>query len=280
MKMIEADKTYLDQSLGLSCVENYYLYIMTYNQFEYRPLYANSFVSAGEIARAFCEENTTYAYFNKISRLQETSSRFGIISLTFTETLDNIISTDSYCCIRVARSFFESSYARELWRGDHYMLLCSSSNGNYLLINDIPRDEIKINQEQLFNIFDGKIICFEILKDHIPEDVKEKLLKEFLLSLSQTSPAYEFAIDHLETARDILGILRVTRKRIQQYSSLYLDTDFMTDHIQKIDKTYAMFEYMRLRNRFDYDKVNQSLFEIQENDFRVIDKLNREMRVI
>ena len=280
MKQIEATKALFDGGLGLSCLENYLLYIMAHLKFDCRILYAYSYITMSEIARAFFDEKITYAHFDKISRLQGITCDFGIIKLTSIDSIKEIDTCNGYCCIRVNSRFFEKHYVRESWRGDHYILLCNKLNDGYLILNDIPRAVIEMNSEQLLAVFDGNIFCFEFLMESIPNAIKAKLFTEFQSLLPRLNSAYEFKCNNIETARDFLGILRVTRRRIQEYCSIYFDSDFMSENITKIDKSYAMFEYMRLRNRFDYNKVNQSLSEIQENDFSMIDRLNQEMRTI
>jgi len=149
-----------------------------------------------------------------------------------------------------------------------------------MLLNDIPQDALHLDEAQLLAAFDGDAICFDVFLDTLSEESKHKLLDAFRTSSSHLQKAPAFSFDSLEVARDVLGLVRITRRRIREYCAMYFNTDFMVDYLAKMDKLYAMLEYMRLRNRADYGKVNQSFSELQEQDFEVIDLINKRMRLI
>lgn len=279
MKEIKVDKSLFDRVLGISCIENYFLYVAAYIGIDFRTMYANSYISINEIAHTFIDKKISYAFFNKISRLQNIAYELGIINLTYKSNISYISDCNCYCCIKVNRNFIKKLYERVPWRDDHYMLVCSKENEKFVLLNDIPRDVVEVRVEQLHQVYDGNIVCFKFLMKNISDDIKDKLLNQFLTSLLHPNLSCGFEFDNLEIVRDIIGIIRITRKRIREYSSIYINTDFMADYIAKIDKTYAMIEYLRLRNRFDYNEVKQSFAEIRENDLRMIGKLNREIRL-
>jgi hypothetical protein len=256
------------------------LYILSYLNLDYRFLYAKSFISIDEIVNYFCEENKGYAYFNKIPRLQNIAYDCRILKLSTDNKLTDIIGKDAYACIKVNTDFIKSRYSQQLWRDDHFLLICNIEDDKFTLVNDTPRDIIALSKTQLEKAYDDTTICINIVSDTVTVEIKEKLFIGFVNSISKDHQTISFEFSSLEIARDVLGIIRVARKRIKEYCSLYINTDFMSDYILQIDKMYAMLEYMRLRKRFDYDKIERSLSEIQESDVRIIYRIKQKMREI
>ena len=54
----------------------------------------------------------------------------------------------------------------------------------------------------------------------------------------------------------------------------------MTDYLLQLDKTYAIFEYMRVRQKVDFEKVEQMLTRVQTYDFLIIKQLNEKIQKI
>jgi len=280
MKPIEADKLLLDNVLGLSCIENYTLYILHNHGCDYRFLYAKSFVQIFDIAKALCDENIPYAYFNKIPRLQDMSHKAGLIQLSTYFDFEEAVARHEYCCIKVTPSYVRGRYSRELWRDDHFILLCNRNGDSWTCLNDNPRDVMDISTKELRSAYAGQAICICLMKKTFEACQKEDFLKEFQDSVHEAHKSYDFSLISVETARDILGVIRVLRKRMWEYCSLYFDASFMRDYLMKLDKTYAMTEYMRLRNRPDLDKINRLLEELQMEDLKTIEMVNQQMELV
>lgn len=279
MKQITADKSLLNQILGLSCLENYLLYIMKECGYHYQALYAESFVSFSDIATTLFDEAVPYAYFHKIPRLQATARKKNLLSMAITKNIEEGVSQYDYCCIKVHPDFVIERYGRKPWRDDHYILLCEQRDHKWICLNDNPRDIIELNSDILSHAYAGKTICFHRLTE-IHSSLEKRFLKAFQNTVAQPQKIYVPHINNLGIARDIIGILKTTRKRIQEYSSQYMDTAFMTDYLLQLDKTYAIFEYMRVRQKVDFEKVEQMLTRVQTYDFLIIKQLNEKIQKI
>ena len=279
MKKIRVDKSVFNRILGLSCVENYALYILIQSNYEYRFLYAESFVPFFDVVASFIVDSVSYASFNKIKRIQDIAFTEGLIGLSIFNNLKEGIDKSDYCLIKVSPNYVIGKYGRNLWRDDHYILLCDQNADNLTCLNDNPRDIIEINECELSDAYGGQVISFNTLME-IKKEYQDRLLSTFTRAILMPQRKVDFTIINIEIARDILGIIRTTRKRIKEYCSIYFATDFMAEYIARIDKVYAMCEYMRLRKRVDCDKIRLALYEIQENDFMMLDKLKLEMRGI
>jgi hypothetical protein len=279
MKPLKTDKAIFDKGLGLSCVENYLLYILAAQGVDYRPLYAQSFIPVSEIVSAFCEEGVRYAYFYKIQRLQDLASDLEAVILSSETELDAALSNYDYCCVKVTPGFVADRYGLKLWRDDHYLLICEKSEDGFICVNDTPKDIVSLRDKEFRDAFGGRTICFNIRDGFLRKEQEAVLLQNFKESVAREIQKRMCLMENLELARDILGILRIARKRIREYCSLYFHTDFMMTFLANLDKYYAIFEYMRLRGRTDYDKVNHILNEIQDCDFEIINTIKQRMEM-
>lgn len=116
------EKSILDNVFGLSCIENYLLYIMKSSNYEYKHLFHESFISFGELAKAFFEENVKYAYFDKIRRLQSVACEYELIKLHITAGFRKEVLKYDFCCVQVTSDYVKKQYGKEAWRDDHYIL--------------------------------------------------------------------------------------------------------------------------------------------------------------
>lgn len=278
MKQISVNKSLFDNTLGLSCIENYFLYILTVLNYDFRMLYAKSYVSVFDIAKALCDDTVSYAYFNKIPRLQNVACNEGFISLSNTNDLNEAVDNHDYCCVRINPDYLKKRYGLVMWRDDHYILLCEQKNNKWICLNDNPRDIIEINSDELSNVYAGQSICFSMLTN-FNDSLKVKLLTAFRDIIANQIQTYEFDVNNLETARDILGILRVTRKRLYEYCSSYIEVDFFKDYLADLDKSYTLLEYMRLRKKIDFERINQMLSQIQIHDWEIINMIKKRMEL-
>lgn len=280
MRRIEANKSLFDRGLGLSCIENYLLYILDYLKVDYRFLYAKSYIPISDVIQSLYINKNSFAYFDGIPRLQNTASEWELVRLSQETDLESILTNDFYSCIRVTPQFIRERYTRELWRDDHFIMLCEDMDNNFLLLNDNPRDLIELDRIQLNEVFSKNAICFEVLTCNDVENLKSKSLKEFISSIALSQLTSSVFVDDLEAARDITGIIRITRKRTEEYCSIFFNTEFMSEYLNQIDKLYVMFEYMRIRNRVDHIKVNQLLSELQVEDSKIFSLINQKVGVM
>lgn len=271
MKTKTFDKTELNNVLGLSCIENFFLYALKNESYDYKHLYYLSYLSLCDIASEFINNGVDYASFYKITRLQELAKNHNLIVMKYfrnTNFYNNINDCD-YTAITVKPEYIKEKYKTELWRNDHYILISQIDSEKFHYLNDNPRDSGNISFRELENIYAGEMIGFTI-KNHITEKLKKDFTKNFIDSIIIIPMRFKFNISDLLTARDILGILRILRKRMYEYCVQYITVDFYEDFLTHIDKTYSLIEYMRLRKSSDLNKINETFEEIQEKDIELL----------
>jgi len=281
MKQFEVNKSFLENLHGLSCIENYFLYFLSINNYPYKYLYYNSAISFDNIAFAFISDDVHYANFNQTPRLHKVALQNKLIKIWNYKGDDynEYILTKDYVCIRVTPEFIKDKYNIELWRDDHYILLRYLDNENYTYLNDNPRDQGVISRVELNKAYGGQMIGFEILHE-IEDDLKSMFFHKFFLSISKDEKIINLTYDNIIKARDTLGVLRVLRKRIYDYCSLYINIDFMSEYLRELDKQYTTLEYMRVRKKVDHEKVNDILKFLQERDKSVIELIKNRMGAI
>jgi len=277
----EFKKTQLNDLYGLSCIENFLLYAMKTEGYKYKHLYYESYLSMCDIINEFINNNTKYASFYKITRLQKIAADNDLIAMEFFNNTDfrNNITKYEYNTVMVNPEYIKEKYKTELWRDDHYILVAQKDSDNFYYLNDNPRDNGVISYDELRRVYSGKMIGFTI-KNEIGKELQNEFLKIFIDSVFRSSFRTEFNYTDLTIVRDILGILKVLRKRICDYCGMYIPMDFYRDFLLSIDRFYSSIEYMRLRNTIDFDKINRQFDELQEKDIELITVLHEKMRIV
>jgi len=279
MKHVEIDKTRFNNISSLSCVESYFLYILDIENYSYKHLYSHSYEGFNEICKAFFDEGMSYAYYNGVPRLQDVAQRFGLVELKGVEIpeLFAALELDGYCCVKTKPSYIKNRYNSLMWRDDHYILLTEYTGEFWSFLNDTPRDTGKLTNSEILEAYNGKMLIIRILKE-ITEEIKESLLLDFRTALSQKVKPYALCtIDNVIAARDAIGVLRVLRRRLHEYCSLYTDCEFMFEYLRELDKQYSLLEYMRLRNKVDVVKIADLFLSLQQRDCSIIESIREKM---
>lgn len=106
-----SSKKELSETLGLSCVEKYFLAWLG-RYYDVRRLYGNSFVSIGQVSNDF-SRGATYENYCHIPRLQDIAEEYGVVRHSYqlcetSEALKKICAqtSDELCLIRVNTRFF------------------------------------------------------------------------------------------------------------------------------------------------------------------------------
>ena len=160
MKPIIENLSVFTYTLGLACIENYLLYVLNINNYEYRHLYAKSFLPFFDIAVAFLKESASYAYFNKIERLVNVADKKGLIHFSAFNDLNEEIYRCDYCCLQINSEFIKERYRGQIWRDDHYYLLSAIDGDTWTCLNDNPRERIVFKYDELCNVYGGAGYCF------------------------------------------------------------------------------------------------------------------------
>ena len=278
MKRFEFDKDNLNDLYGLSCVENFLLYILKMERYSYKFLFYKSFLSFSAIVNAFYIDKVEYAYFNKISRIQDLARKNKVINMRENFILDlDFFDRYDYICVMVKPEYIKSKYNTEMWRDDHYILLSKTDNKNFNYLNDNPRNIGVISFSELENISTGRVLAFDLKKD-INDEIKKVFFNEFIIDFNADALTdLNINITDFTMARDILGIHRILRRRTCDFCSQYANIEFLTPYLNALDKHYTSLEYMRLRNKVDYNKINEIFANILQEDRNEMFKIKTEL---
>ena len=270
MREIVRNCDIFDNLFGLSCVENLLLYILKANCISYQALYYDSFITISDIEAAFIDKNESYSSFEELVRVQDIALAEGIIKIhQFDGNTLPEIDNSTYCCAMVSPEFVADKLKSKLWRKDHYILLSPADNGDVYYINDSPRHIGLMTIEELFKYYSGRAIGIEIAKSSAYIDI-ESYVRKLSNRIHLDDETYEIRCKDLLSLRDIVGILRISRKRIHALLSLQYNVDFMESYLRFIDKSYSILEYMRLRNQYDIHKIFELKEQIKTNDDQTI----------
>lgn len=255
------DLNLLDGIYGLSCVENYFLYFLKEQGYSYIPFFFDSYLSFETIIKEFVENKAEYSSFYRMTRLQKLAAEYGLIDITSKQDKKVRLADDrhfEYAAIQVKPSFIREKYERNLWREDHFILLKKVEQTLFYL-NDIPRDTNTITYEEIDQIYDGKFLKFSI-KKAIDKDLEKIFRKGFKMSLKsgelKETEVLIQKISNITLARDIIGILRISRKRV------YLYLNYLGVKEKKLEKYLDYLDMI-------YNKIETCLCEASHNRFYV-----------
>lgn len=266
------DLNLLDGIYGLSCVENYFLYFLKEQGYSYIPFFFDSYLSFETIIKEFVENKAEYSSFYRMTRLQKLAAEYGLIDITSKQDKKVRLADDrhfEYAAIQVKPSFIREKYERNLWREDHFILLKKVEQTLFYL-NDIPRDTNTITYEEIDQIYDGKILKFSI-KKAIDKDLEKIFRKGFKMSLKsgelKETEVLIQKISNITLARDIIGILRISRKRVHLYLNyLGVKEKKLEKYLDYLDMIYNKIEYIRLRKADSNQKYKEILNQVYEKD--------------
>lgn len=265
----------LENTYGFSCIENYLIYGMREQGYEYVPLFFNSYISLTDIIYEFIQNKAKYAFFYKIPRIHNIALEYGLIEKEYQNRKIINLNRESiwdYLAITVKPKYLLEKYGVSLWREDHYILLRRGEGNDIFYLNDSPRDSGLLQEQELSSLFDGMVLKFSV-KKKIDSLMKVKFYEIFLESLkcdyqkSEKEMLENLSDINIVIARDIMGVLRISRKRICEYLYNFLtDKEFTENYLKEIDIAYASLEYMRLRKQSNLAEIGKIYRKIFEND--------------
>lgn len=272
MKEVLLDRSFFNCTYGISCVENLLLYILKSNNIAYQYLFFDSFISIYDIIYDFLYKGNSFENFTPIKRIQDLAEQEQIIGIELLNTSSIPAELDNkYCCVMVQPDFIWDNYKTKLLRDDHYVLLHPCDNHNYYYINDTPRDIKKVSSDNINSYYAGRAILFDIKTD-ISKDKQKDYLRRLICKINETIlKAADLPSDILLT-RDIIGILRILRKRLVYMVSEYINTEYWQTYLNELDGLYAKIEYMRLRNKYNIETINSIWSKVVVDDIENIKK--------
>ncbi len=222
----------LAETLGLSCVEKYFLAWLG-KYYDVSELYADSFVGLSRLFDSFAC-GATYENYCDIERLQDLSEAYGIVKHKYISCSANeaaeIISAkkeEELLLIRVNTSFF-LNFKRSSWREDHYICL----NNDLSWINEYPLSEGKFDRKEFEKIYDGALCIYSLGDLNITpiSRNKEAVCNQCFEELPKVS---------LEKFEGALGIFRISRKRLLIAPDIPRSAkEILSEEIKLADKLY------------------------------------------
>lgn len=254
-------KRAVSDALGLSCVEYYFLaWLSQYYQVE--RLYAQSFVPVKQVFEDFAH-GSRYESYGGIPRVQDTAERYDITGHGFYEVpadkARKQIATqgrDELCVVRVNDAFFENS-KRRAWRDDHYV----AADGKLGWVNEYPLSDGTFTESEFDRMYGGAVCMFFLkdLKAEPNDEVTDKIAGQDFDGINTDISAEAF-----ERA---LGILRVTRKRLQRfYRNNTRVKDILSEENMLLDRLYFTACIKRIKKQA-YGKT-----EIADGIDRIVQK--------
>ena len=226
---------YMKNSLGISCVEIYFLALLKEKKMSYGRMYRESFVEIADVIADFERARCSYATYNGLRRLQDIARGDNLIDMEFgTGKLKKDYDAVLY---GVRPDYKQSGFMP--WRDDHYLL---KYGGKYY--DCYPPSEFIVQND---SIFDGRLIGMTTgpaLWGIRGYDVLAEI--KYRISLSKYKPAgIILTPDNLEYVRDALLIAKISRERTNEV----LQDEILAEEIKEIAKLTGMIELYRQRAR-------------------------------
>ena len=246
------NKKEISEALALSCVESYFLaWINRY--YEVSNLYGNSFISLKQVFDDF-SHGAMYQNYCYLPRLQDIAEEYGVVKHEYhacsaKEALEllKVQADDDLYLIRVNTAFF-TGYKRSSWREDHYICV----NRNLEWINQYPLSEGGFTEKQFMEVYDGAVCVYKMEDGTV--DLPDYVSWQYT---TQDFDVQELpgSLGALESA---IGVLRVSRKRLEQYYSANMKVKtLLREEITCMDKIYFDVHLRRLKEikKEEVDKV-------------------------
>ena len=276
---------------GLSCVENHVLSILRANNEQIEYTYYNCAVPLNILYQTMVIEGIHQENFNTLERIQNALKKLGIINIikmnpmVFDEVLRGLNNKkeNEFFLLRVVPSFTKNKLNARGLRDDHFVYVEPCGDG-YQVINDIPEKRIVLTAEQLEEYFDGEYFKLSIKRklneDDINKlwDMREYKPENFIRFNIVADDLYK--IDNVgKRLRDLTGVYKLLRYRMADYYGKYLDTTFISENMEKIEKIYSMFEYYNLKPYIPVEKYESLFIKLYELDAYLLMRLRREMEL-
>ena len=242
----------LSNTLALSCVESYFLAWLS-QFYDVVRLYSESFIPIQRVFYDFAV-GAKFEEYKGVPRIQDVAERWGITEHIFCRNLSpeqalEIVyrqKEENLCLVRVNNVFLKQ-YKRKTRRNDHFIAIGRGLNW----INQYPLSSGRFSVPEFSQCFGGSIFNFNILNLNQKPIVRcaEKIC-------SQKFSESDIPTMSLQNLEDALGILRITRKRLEKfYNSMELAKAVLSAENKLLDKLYFDVGLAKLRK-----KENKSAF--------------------
>lgn len=271
--------------LGLSCVENHVLLFLMQNGIDIRPLYEDSLISLSDMIKEKIVFGKKYTDKGSVPRIHEHLSEAGYLLMK--PENKNAVSLlkyvskhekDKMTLIQVTPKFAKTVLHTRGWRNDHFVRIVDDK-GRLLMLNDIPSLWHPIELKELSKSYVGRLLRFELInkKFTFPPNVKaiDKLYSPQNFNIEKD------LCDSCVSMQKLYNLLlyyKTMRYRTKDYVSLFTDTEFMYESLNKTEALFMTVSYMMLRNQYDFEseyRILKQLCDIESEMLKALkDKLN------
>jgi hypothetical protein len=260
-------KTDFNGILGFSCIENYVLAVLA-KRLNHTYLYFESYVGLAEAVEEIVINGVGFADQRSIPRIHHTAAAAGVINCSRdkADDIQKAVCLPGHICVEVRPDWFRTRYREETWRSDHYIMISEYTASEYIIINDLPRDEAVISLTEARSLFAGNVFRFLVNSEEMQKH-EEGFLTKFRLSLRKAR--LEAIVPQeltLKRFRDFLGVIKISRRRMKEFCGNYFDVSFFDEYLDNLDRCFVSIEYMRLRNKNAVETLREMLRAIFDKD--------------
>lgn len=275
MKQFKVSKDILNYTMGLSCIENYMLYVMIAERYPYPYLYYRSYRSLSNIITDFIIGNN---YPTDCLSLVMSDNHLVRIQRYEKSNFNSFVFHD-FNCVMVRPEYMIEQYGCHFLNNSHYILLAPGMDtDNYAYVNDIPKDIGTVTISKLKDISAGKIFCFDIQK--YPDEKQKKKFFRYLYNTIRSRNELQADLTKVDIAmaKNSLGIYKIMSKRLIDFCSLYMPMDFYQQHLKRIERGYMILKYMCLLGEKDLHRIHTLLEQLCRENNRYLTVLESEMK--
>lgn len=254
---------YFQNEYGLSCVEDYIIYVLCKDTFDWPKIFYKSYCDIEEILNYLLFEGQEYSSIKFIERIQTTLVNDGMLEL-IQLNLEKIegAELEDYFLMELKESATKELLNINAWRSDHYIMCYKNTSGRYAYVNDRPyiTGNLECSELQKYAGREQGLIVRVINKNIGYVINREKVVQLEQKLRSETLLSGDLYLG-FEKIRDSIGIYRVVVKRLQAFFCSYGTSNFIEDEIERIDNIYLRLEYMNIRKNHDLGNVMSLISE-------------------
>lgn len=282
MRQLELTTAFFDDTLAITCIENSLVGYLKYLKLPYQSLYCYSYIRLDEVIKDFISYKYDYINYYKLPRLQKVASDLhlayiSVNRISHTEMLQ-ILSQKTNEGIPILLHIdplkIHNNGQLIPWRDNHYILAYKIEDEKVYLLDDYPKRQFQMSIGKLNDAYKGEFVFFNIINKFNENDYKNNVLKVLreikeidLMPINKEM----YSFDELIRLRDALGILRITRRRIDTWIrwlnekyDLNINNEYITYLLKLInilDKLYSIVEFYRLKCKVNNESIEKLLEE-------------------
>ncbi|WP_418624653.1 hypothetical protein [Waltera sp.] len=241
-------ESYFHNEFGLSCVEDYIIYILCKDTINWARIFFKSYVDIEEIINYLFLEGQEYSSIKFIERIQNTLIQNGMLNLVPLE-LKNVENIEKKLVFLME---LKDGATRGLlnintWRNDHFIMVYKDVDDKYSYVNDRPYLTGNLEYKDLLK-YAGKeyVLDIRLINNDIAAVVNEESLFQLEQKLNSQSILAHNIWFECEKIRDCIGIYRVVVKRLQaffgSYNNIYRNKRFAKIYLNRIKKDFHLLE--------------------------------------